>query len=465
MITTTTQPRAKTLVAFAFALTLTGLGGCDDDDGPPPSPARNDGAADTLPPADVASSDTADASAPDGASGDVGDAAGDAGTDTAPAATSGVIILSSDRTSSSISLAAPDGTGIIKDHCLHSGSVSPLLSAALSGDVVLPTSAQPSHEIVLLDRKNGTVTWAAPDTCAVLRQVNAGASASGTFSSNPYDLIGVGDKGYVTRYNTNPGNAAEGSDVLVIDTKTGAALGRIDLRASASPSTPPAMPLLPGPTRGVLLDDKVYIALNNLSADYSTAGVGRLAVIDPVTDTVAGTIDLPGLKNCGVVDLTAADATGKRGIVVGCSGSFSDGPAQIDASGIAWVDVSVTPATVTVVKAAPFARPVSGFDAVALSPAFGATVVPGEFGMPPNDAVFAFDFTGGAPRKIYDADASFSLATGLDHQHALLYVLDASKTMPRVLVYAAPVAAGAAPAHTFVANPRGGLPPRQLGFY
>jgi hypothetical protein len=446
------------------AVTLTWLAllapACDDGDDAV-NPERTDARPTIDGSIDENSTREAGSEAGDGADGGLGDGgASDTATPTTRAA--GVAILSSDRKSTSLSLAAIDGTGLVKDHCLHSGSASPKLSAALSGDVVLPTAAQPGHEIALIDRKNSTITWAAPDTCEVLRQMNVGTG----FSANPYDLIaGPGGKGFVPRYNSNPGNAAEGSDVLVIDTATAVVTGRIDLRASAGPNLPPAMPLLPFPTRGVLAAGKIYVALNNFSADYSTSGPGRLVAIDPASNAVTDVIELPGLKNCGVVDLGAGTGGPALALAVGCSGPFGDGPAQIDSAGIAWIDLSVSPASVTVVKSMAFARPVSGFDVAALNKTFAATVVPGDFDKPPGDAVFALDFAGGPPRKIYQADTSFSLAIGLDHDGQRLYVLDASKTAPRVHVFTLPLAAGAAPTRSFLSNALAGLPPRQLMVY
>jgi hypothetical protein len=453
----TTSMTCKPNRAVFKALPLLGLLGllapaCDDTD-PAPSPERSDAGSDAA--ADLAASEA-------GNTGEAGEAGSEVGaSDVQPGTrTAGLVILSSDRKSTSVSLAAVEGNGLVKDHCLHSGSASPKLSAALSGDVVLPSAAQPSHEIALVDRKNSTITWAAPDTCEVLRQLNVGTG----FASNPYDLIGLpGNKGYVPRYDTNPGNPAEGSDVLIVDTALAVVTGRIDLRASAGPSAPPAMPLLPFPTRGVLVAGKVYLALNNFSADYSAAGPGRLVVIDPSTDAVTGTIELPGLKNCGVVDVAQGPAG--PAVAVGCSGPFGDGPAQIDSAGIAWVDVTVSPPAVTVVKSTVFGRPVSGFDVAALDPSFGATVVPGDFAMPPGDAVFTFDFAGGPAHKLYEGDSSFSLAVALDHESKRLYVLDASKTSPRVQVFNLPITPGAAPSVSYLSNPLAGLPPRQMGRY
>ncbi|HEY0706931.1 MAG TPA: hypothetical protein VGG33_09045 [Polyangia bacterium] len=452
-------PRSALLLGVVlFAATGTA---CDDDVGPDFSDAgaNADGGADTR----------SDATAAEGGAADVG---ADAATDVSESdgavdgvgflpAPAGLVVLSSDRMSTSIGLAALNGTSIVKDRCLHSGSVSPRLSAALSGDVVLPTEHQPNHEIVAIDRKNGTLTWVDPANCEVLRQMNTGAG----FASNPYDLIAApGGKGYVPRYNLNPGNPAEGSDVLVIDTTTAQVTGRIDLRPHVTATVPPAKALLPFPSRGVLVGDKIYLALNHFSADYMVSGVGRLVVIDTKTDSVVETIDLTGLKNCGVV--TPVFAPGGQSFVVGCSGPFSDGPAQIDSAGVAWVDVSKTPAEVNVIPSKPFGRPVSGFDVAGINGDFLATVVPGEFGMAPFDSVWTFERGGLEVNKLYEADSSFVLALGIDPWRRRLYVLDAAKSEPLVHVFAVPLS-NDPPLEiaSFPASPATGLPPRQFGFY
>jgi hypothetical protein len=455
--------RAALLLSLAFIAAPA----CDDDDLPPLTDAgldaASDGASDLL--SDQTSDGSSDGGTDDGADSQGDEAGGDGGDGglgggflPAPA---GVIVLSSDRTSTSIGLTGRGGRSIVKDQCLHSGSVSPRLSAALSGDVVLPTDVQPKNEVVAIDRKNGTLTWVAPANCEVLRQMNTGAG----FASNPYDLIAVpGGKGYIPRYNLNPGNPAEGSDILIIDTATAQALGRIDLLPSVTATMPPAKALLPFPTRGLLIGDKVYVALNHFSTDYSTSGIGRLVVIDTKTDAVVETIDLPGLKNCGV--LTPVGAPGTQAFVVGCSGVFSDGPAQINSAGVASVDVSVSPAVVNVLPSTPFGRPVSGFNIAAMNEALVATVVAGEFGMAPFDAVWTFDIAGFQPMKLYEADSSFTLAVGVDPGHRLLYVLDAAQSEP--LVHLFQVHENGDPTieiASFVSSPATGLPPRQFALY
>jgi hypothetical protein len=443
--------RTSRVLASLLLATLLAAPACEDDDGP--SLDRPSDAGD-------AAANAADAGV-DGAAADA-QASDDGGAEagaSAPLTPVGLAVLSSDRKSTALSLLALDGSAVVKDQCFHSGSQAPQLSAALSGDVVLPSSPQPGNEIALVDRKNGTITWLAPQTCAVLRQMNVGPG----FSANPYDLLAglPGGKGYVARYGTDPGNPAIGSDLLIIDTDKAVATGRIDLHAFAPAVAPPGKPLLPDPARLAAVNGKVYVLLNNLSADFTDAGAGRVVVLDPATDAPVGTIDLPGLTNCGAMQ--AVTSPPGPALAVGCSGPFSAGAAQIDSAGVAWIDLTQTPPLVRVVKSAGFGRPVSGFDIGAVDWMTGFTVVSGEFGMPPNDSVWAFDFLGGAPHAIFTADSSFSLSLTLDMDRRRLYILDASMTEPRVRVYPLPI--GSAAPTALISNATTGLPPRQLALY
>jgi hypothetical protein len=173
-----------------------------------------------------------------------------------------------------------------------------------------------------------------------------------------------------------------------------------------------------------------------------------------MTDTVAGTIDLTALENCGV--LAAPDSVH---LAVGCSGVFSD-PGQIDASGVAWIDLAASPPATSVASAAGFAAAVSGFDLAVLSPALAFTVVPGDFTSMRPDALWAFDFAGGAPRKILDGSGPFALG-GLvaDAANKKLFIGDAADQDPRILLIDATMATVEKSISV------SGLPPRSLAFY
>jgi hypothetical protein len=285
----------------------------------------------------------------------------------------GIAIVSSNKsqTSMALSLAPLDATAVEKDECLHSGTVSAKLTTALSGDVDLPTAEQPLHEIALIDRMNATVTWVAPESCEVLRQMSVGAGLA------PYDVIAglPGGKAYVTRHARNPSNANEGGDILIIDIASAVAKGRIDLSASVSATTPPAKPLLPFPTRGLFLNGKVYVVLGHMSEDLTVAGVGRVVVIDPNTDTVTGTIDLPGVENCGVIKPVEGPGDGPQ-FITSCGGMDSETMGSSPKTGLPLVDVGMTPPKVTVYLAStsPVDNPASATEVSGLGPGHGVKV-------------------------------------------------------------------------------------------
>jgi hypothetical protein len=120
---------------------------------------------------------------------------------------------------------------------------------------------------------------------------------------------------------------------------------------------------------------------------------------------------------------------------------------------------------VTVVPSRGFGRPLSGFELAVAGADEAFTVVNGD-GMQVNDAVWAFDLAGGAPRKLVDGPGSYLLSVAGDRERGVLYVLDASPSAPRIQLWSKQ---GAEMAMTmtgaFPGSPSTGLPPRQLAFY
>jgi DNA-binding beta-propeller fold protein YncE len=372
----------------------------------------------------------------------------------------GMAVVGSDYTSSVISLVDPATGAVVRDRCLDSGTRAPLLSAVLSGDVTLPSEPQPDHQLLIIDRGNSTLTWLDPSSCQVLRQMNAGNG----FSSNPQDVVaGPPGKAYVTRYNRNPGRADEGSDLLVIDPARAVALRTIALPAPTTSELPAGKPASPRPSRALRIGDKLYVALNNLSDDFQAAGPGRVAVVDTTSDNVAGTIEIPGLKNCGTLARTR-DAAGRPALVVGCDGVSSDQEARLESAGFAWVDLEPAPVVKTI-SSQMFGRPASGSQLAVASADAAFTVVAGDFMGPAADAVWAFDFRGGQPRKLVEGTGSFVLSLALSPDGGKLYVLDATAAQPRVNVYTLSSGTRTESAGSFVSSPETGLPPRALGFY
>jgi hypothetical protein len=403
-------------------------------------------------------------SAPDAAgAADVG-AALDTATDSAGGTVSGLAVVhgSIDYTSSLLSLVDPATATLVHDNCLNSGSVAPQLSQALSGDVVLPSAPLPGHPLVLIDRGNNALVWVDPASCAVTRQV----SVSTGFAANPHDVVAIAaNKSYVTRYKTNPKPTAdpsdldEGGDLLVLDLDLGKAVSRIDL----SPYATGGAGINPNPDRARVVDGKIYLTLNSLSADMvSQAGPGRVVVVDPTTDTVSSVIDLPNFKDCSAI----VPVPGQPGaLAVVCSGFFSDGANQINGSGVALIDTSVSPATVQPLMAAAFGRPLAGSDLAVVSPTLAFAIVPGDLSGSPSDQLWQFDFTRGIPQKLLDASASWVLG-GLtfDPDSQRVFLGDADAQSPKLHVLDVSVWPPAE-MPSLVSDPAKGLLPRTLALY
>jgi hypothetical protein len=421
-------------------LCLLGLVACSDDDS---TPLWDAGATDASVTSDGGGSTTTDTLS----------AVLVLGPETAapnPPAATGLAVINSDYRSASLSLVDPVMRTVRKDGCISSGTATPRLSMALSGDVTLPSQPQPGNFVVLVDRGNATLTWVDPGSCNVVSQM----SVSGGFKSNPHDvLVLTATKGYVTRYGT--AMSGEGSDIAIINPTAGTITGRIDLKGQATMG-PAGKTILPGPDRMVLVDGKVYVVLNNLTAAYDAAGAGRVVVIDPATDMVTGNIDLPTLKNCGAVTV----APGTKSLVVGCSGPYSDGAKQIDSSGVASIDLTTTPPMVKVLPGALFTKPVSSVAMV--SGTRGYTVVQGHSMPAPAvpDALWTFDLAAGTAGSVFNGFEPFSLgglSTGLVANR--VYLSDGYKSGPRFRLFdvSNPMAANLIAS---IPSTTAGLPPR-----
>ncbi|HEX5062485.1 MAG TPA: hypothetical protein VFV99_24100, partial [Kofleriaceae bacterium] len=327
-----------------------------------------------------------------------------------------------------------------------------------SGDVGLPSQPQPMNLLVTIDHANSALTWIDPTTCTPLRQLDVSTG----FYANPHDVIAVSSmKAYVARYEKNttptadPADRDEGDDLLIIDPSVPAITGRIDLASYAGSGVQAR------PDRARLIDGKLFVLLSNLSGDFSTAAEGRLVVVDTATDQVSGTIDLPGLKNCGGLSYVESTKT----LVVACGGSFSD-PEQAASSGIAYVDTAASPPAMTRKQdMTPFdGRALAGFSGIAREGATGFGVTFGNFGGSPTDQFWALNVQAGTTRKVADASDSFTFGTVLvDPSHERVYLTDAKTAMPRVHVYT--YATAITREASINANPAIGLPPREIAWY
>jgi hypothetical protein len=216
------------------------------------------------------------------------------------------------------------------------------------------------------------------------------------------------------------------------------------------------------PDRAKLVDGKLFVVLSNLNGDFSAAGHGRLVVIDPATDAVTGTVDIPALKNCSGLSYVEATKT----LVVACAGAFSD-PDQAAGSGIAYIDVDASPPVlIRSEPATPFGgRALAGYSGIGRDGALGYGVTYGVFGGAPTDQLWSYDVSAQTATKLLDASDSFTLGTVLaDPSRDRVYVSDANAAQPRVYVYRHDEGAPALETSVEV-NPGVGLPPREIAWY
>src|SRR5215831_4927037 len=149
-----------------------------------------------------------------------------------PAPTTGLAVLNSDYSTTSLSLVDPTTHAVVHDACVDSNTVPPTLSLALSGDVALPSHPQAGGDVLLIDDGNNALTWVDPQTCKIRHQISIA-----DFRAFAHDVISVSaTKAYVTRFGTNPAPTADpmslGDDVLIINPSSSpqpTIVGRIDM--------------------------------------------------------------------------------------------------------------------------------------------------------------------------------------------------------------------------------------------
>ena len=346
------------------------------------------------------------------------DALADAGTDGAagsggeagasvlvPPSATGLASVNNDTgfQATSVSILDPNG-GVIHPDCIDSnppnGGVVPLIST----DVVMPSQPQRGGNLVLIDRGNGLLTSVNPATCQVVRQIMV--PGAGGAKTNPHDLVTITDhKAYLTRYQPNASATSPsqmGNDIVVIDPTTGAFVSRIDVGAYAS--TVAGATILARPDRAIIAGGEIVVSLNEVDASYKTYGDGMVLVIDPVTDAIVASVALTGLRDCEAMDYVPSTAT----LLVACGGAYmaADQAAQ---SGIAVVDLSASPPSVTkTMTGTAFGNQPVNFSWVLAAPPVGGGTRAFAGTTDPNlvapDVLFAFDYVLGTTTQVTTSD-------------------------------------------------------------
>ncbi len=214
-------------------------------------------------------------------------------------------VLSTDFTSSAISLLDEDGA-LVVDEWLTSGSAWPTLVAALSGDVGLPTKQMGDGSIVIIDRFNtDVVSRFDMVTGGLFGQVRTqGTSSVAAYSSNPHDCVFIDESSaWVSRYEPSfeedPAPNVAGTDLLEIDpTAMMLTDNRIDL--SSFNEEVDGVTAYARPDRLVRLGDFLLVGLDGLSADFTAAFRGKVGVVEIATGETTS-FSLPGVKACGIV--------------------------------------------------------------------------------------------------------------------------------------------------------------------
>jgi len=431
---------------YSVALSASfGLGACGSDNGAPVADASASEAAPS--PMDLAS----EAAPPPT----------DSSADGGGSVQRGIVVVNSDYIgSTAISFLDRDGN-LVKDGCYNSGSGATGLAMTLSGDVVLPTQLAPDGPVVLVDRGQNALTWLDPTDCSYLRQLNVGTG----FASDPHDVVVLSaNKAYVTRYaengaaTTTPDDFDDGDDLLIIDPTQPKILGRIDLKPSAPAGVPPCA------DRALFAEGKVFISLNAIGLDFKTYGMGRIVVVDPATDKVTGTIDLPGTKNCGAMTYLAAE----KKLLVACSGAYSDGAQQSDHSAIVTIDLSVSPPSVSaqVAAASVGGLPFSNTTLAALDGNAAFAVTLGNLSNLPPDRLWSLPLSGALPVRVFESTEAFALGAVLaDPERNRVFVTDGTTNTPAFLRVFDLAAGVPTASQTIKTNPTQKLPPRALAWY
>jgi hypothetical protein len=375
--------------------------------------------------------------------------AGDGGGAVCPSA---LVVASSDYTSTNISVLSAAGA-ILSESIVSSASAPPGLTTALSGDVVLPLAPTPG-KIVLIDRyPNSVVSWVDPSTGAVTHQLPVGTG----FAANPHDYLEVSrTKAYVSRHESNA-NAGQqpndgGGDLLIIDPEAVAITGRVPFAPDGA--------LLPRPDRMMRVGGEVWVSLLRFDADFKTVGDARLVGVSTTDDSIAWTLDLPGVANCGGIAMAPAGKV----VALACGGGLGDAdPTQ--RSAVVLVDASAHP-PVELKRFAVAAQLGAPLDPALAYASDGLLVgaVLGDTKAGRNDLAYALDLVSGTARVLADAGAAFAFsdvhcAPGCDD---LCFLTDANANALRVWKANGTLLS---PQASVPVDPSIGLAPRAIGSF
>ncbi len=376
--------------------------------------------------------------------GGIGDAGGGAGS-----CPSALVVVDSDFTSTNVSVLSSAGA-LLSGSIVSSASRPPGVSSALSGDVVLPLGRTPGR-VVLIDRTNAVLTWLDPTRGAVEHQLQVGTG----FASDPYDYQEISSsKAYVTRYASNMSAGMqphdEGGDLLIVDPAAVSITGSVPFATQGT--------FLPRPNRMLRVGAEVWVTLDRYNADFTAAGDARVAGVSLASDSVAWTLDLPGLANCDGMTLSPSGKT----VALACAGVSTDSvPTQ--RSGIVLLDATARPPTE--IKRIPAATQLGaqlGFTLAFANEDLLVGAALGDMATHKNDLAFSASISTGKVQIIADGGMAFVLGDALCLPGCgdLCFIADATMNALRVWKVSGSTLTAQAAAPV---DPSIGLPPRVLG--
>jgi hypothetical protein len=209
-------------------------------------------------------------------------------------------VLFSDYDSTSIGLLDGD-LSVIATDWVTSGTRTPILVTAVTGDAVLPSAPLGSGLLAWINRLNAdVVTLVDPTAPDPLLQLDVhGAGPATSWSANPHDALRLPDgRILISRHNPDPTLSgtpmARGNDLVAVDLTTHT-MQRVELGCDDGDSfaRPDQLAELRVGDRTVVL-----VALARLGESFRSFGEGALATVDATTLEVLDCTPLPGTRNC-----------------------------------------------------------------------------------------------------------------------------------------------------------------------
>ena len=277
----------------------------------------------------------------------------------------GFAVVTSDYGSTALALLGRDGT-VVTEAWVDSGTVAAGITAALGGDVVLPSEPLGRREVAFIDRLGVDVlTMLALDDGEVKAQLRTQLpTVAGTagYRANPQDAVPIGDDALVVSRlepNHEP-HAAEldrGNDLLVLRRDSGAFLGRISL--AVLDGTVDGELAYARPAHLARAGSHLVIGTMRMTTDFMATAEGAIGLVDGerlatavamaagssglarLDDVVVRPLRMDGLESC--TDVRVIPGNSER-VAVLCSGpGFGDVEARRRRAGIAIVELGDDP--------------------------------------------------------------------------------------------------------------------------